>query len=64
MLKLEAQEWKVGLFQLYKISSRELMRSMEGVDGDNMSDFGVWRRRSFKTSEMYREAGKTVKRSF
>lgn len=39
------------------------MKSMVGVDSDNMGDFEVWPRRSFKTSETCRKAGKTLKRS-
>lgn len=39
------------------------MRSREVVVGQNIGDFEVWGRRGFKTSDMFRMAGKALKGS-
>ena len=41
-----------------------MIREIEGANGMNMGDFEWWGRGSFKTRDVYREAGKDLKQGF
>lgn len=49
--------------EIYK-RTRSMTRCIEGDEGEDMGDIEWWRRGSFKTRDMYREAGKDLKQGF